>query len=587
MAKYEVVNGVGIIPEGVTEIVESAFEDCTSLTSVVIPEGVTAIGNSAFCECTSLTSVVIPEGETEIGNYAFYNCTSLTSIEIPSSVTEIGRSALKGCTSLTSIVVEEGNSTYDSREGCNAIIETATNELIQGCKSTIIPSSVTAIGDEAFYGFTSLTSVEIPSSVTEIGYYAFYGCTSLTSIEIPSSVTVIGWNAFEDCESLTSVVIPKGVTKIYESTFSGCTSLTSVVINGKINKIEESTFSYTGLESITLPSSIKAIGESAFSGCTSLTSIVIPEHVTEIRYYAFEDCTGLESITLPAGVEKIYDNAFEGCTSIKTINVPAKTKKYYANLLPEELHSLIVEMEPIKKTKGRDVSYGIWRIVRTEDNRTEVYKNDERCPKSAPALREICEELGIEVNPKATTEDLRNKVQKAVLELAQYPIFDFKFKKVDWELNEENIEKRREEIDFYGAIYVIGISEDGDFNTRVIVSRNIADGLYAAMVRVKDFIYDGWDEVEVYYTTDCNMYGLDDYDSDIQNDTLGYVLSSALGDYYGNYLYNINIPVICRIVWEDDSIDSIICQITDSGYYDTDIDCDVDALIAYKKQMLA
>jgi hypothetical protein len=70
-----------------------------------------------------------------------------------------------------------------------------------------------------------------------------------------------------------------------------------------------------------------------------------------------------------------------------------------------------------KKTKGRYVSYGIWRIVRTEDNRTEVYKNNERCPKSAPALREICAELGIEVNPKATTEDLRNKVQKAVLNM--------------------------------------------------------------------------------------------------------------------------------------------------------------------------
>ena len=254
-----------------------------------------------------------------------------------------------------------------------------------------------------------------------------------------------------------------------------------------------------------------------------------------------------------------------------------------------------------KKTKGRDVSYGIWRIVRTEDNRTEVYKNDERCPKSAPALREICEELGIEVNPNATTEDLRNKVQKAVLELAQSPIFDLKFKKVDWELNEDNIEERREEIDFYGAIFVIGIMEDGNFDTRVIAGCDIADGLYDAMDVVEEFINVEWDKVEVYYTTDCNMYGLDDYDSKDLDEALGYVLSSFGAAYCNIYSYDINIPAICRIVWEDVSdlvmeamgscltnkYASNIWQTTDYGDFDTDIDCDVDALIAYKKQMLA
>ncbi len=109
MAKYEVVDGVGIIPAGVTKIGMYAFRDCTSLTSIVIPSSV-----------------------TEIGVRAFYNCTSLTSIVIPSSVTAIGECLFEGCTSLTSIIVEEGNSVYDSREGCNAIIETATNKLIQG-----------------------------------------------------------------------------------------------------------------------------------------------------------------------------------------------------------------------------------------------------------------------------------------------------------------------------------------------------------------------------------------------------------------------------------------------------------------------
>ncbi|MEE0990706.1 MAG: leucine-rich repeat domain-containing protein, partial [Paludibacteraceae bacterium] len=133
---------------------------------------------------------IIPNGVTAIGDYAFFDCTSLTSVEIPSSVTEIGNSAFEGCSSLTSIVVEEGNSVYDSREGCNAIIETATNKLIRGCNSTIIPSSVTEIGRSAFYGCTSLASIEIPSSVTKIEYGAFDGCTSLTSIVVKEGNSV-------------------------------------------------------------------------------------------------------------------------------------------------------------------------------------------------------------------------------------------------------------------------------------------------------------------------------------------------------------------------------------------------------------
>ena len=238
MAKYEIVDGVGIIPKGVTAIGDYAFEDCTSLTSLEIPSSVTEIGNSAFEGCSSLTSIVIPE-----------------------SVTKIEYGAFDGCTSLTSIVVKEGNSVFDSREGCNAIIETVTNTLIAPCKSTIIPLSVTEIRRNAFSD------------------------TSLTSIEIPSSVKMIGWDAFINC-----------------------TSLTSVAINGKI----------------------KEIGRGTFRGCTAL-----------------------ESITLPTGVNKIEWDAFKGCTSIKAINVPAKKKDYYIQCLPEELHSLIVEMAPVKKSKKK------------------------------------------------------------------------------------------------------------------------------------------------------------------------------------------------------------------------------------------
>lgn len=336
----------------VTSIHDGAFADCRDLTSVEIPGSVTSIGVEAFSDCSSLSSIEIADGVTSIDVHAFYGCKTLTILEIPASVTSIGEEAFFYCTGLTLIAVADDNEVYDSREDCNAIIRTNDNTLILGCSNTVIPNSVTSIGDCAFEYCDGLTSIEIPNSVKSIGDYAFYYIEKLTSIKIPNSVTSIGEGAFGWCPRLTSVEIPGNVSSIGKKAFVNCAGLTSVTISNGVTSIGESAFDECeNLISLEIPGSVTSIGDYAFFDC-GLTSIavsddnqvydsredcnaiirtndntlicgckntVIPNSVTSIGVGAFGYCVDLTSIVIPSSVTSIGNHAFNGCTGISDI----------------------------------------------------------------------------------------------------------------------------------------------------------------------------------------------------------------------------------------------------------------------------
>ncbi len=302
------------IPSSVTSIGELAFSGCSGLTSVTIPISVKTIGESAFNGCENLSSVTIANGVTSIGVAAFQLCTSLTSLTIPSSVTAIAEDAFQGCSGLQSIVIDKGNTVYDSREDCNAIIKTSDNELISGCTNSTIPNSVTKIGQSAFKNCKGLRSVRIPNSVVSVGQFAFQGCSGMTSITIPNSVTSIGSYAFGWCSGLTSITIPDGVSSIDEFVFYECSGLTSV----------------------TIPNSVTTIGDQAFSGCIGLTSVTIGSKVKTIGSLAFTDCLNLLDVYCYAEEVPETQNEVFRSANIEnvTLHVPAASISAYQAVEP-------------------------------------------------------------------------------------------------------------------------------------------------------------------------------------------------------------------------------------------------------------
>ena len=318
------------IKEGTIGIAVSAFEDCSMLTSINIPNSVICIGSYAFDGTAwynsqpdgvvyagkvaykykgvmpANTHITIKNGTLGIAGWAFFNLDNLTSITIPNSVTSIVEGAFFG-SGLTSVKVESGNIRYDSRNNCNAIIETSSNTLIIGCKNTIIPNTVTAIGNSAFECCFGLTSVKIPSSVSSIGCAAFNLCRDLTSVTIPESVIFIGSGAFSQCDRLNSVNIPNSVTSIGSSAFYYC-GLTSITIPNSVTSIGDAAFWYcTNLPSITIPNSVTSIGRDAFRGCSNLKNVVSEiQKPFKIGYYVFEGIPSDAELIVPKGTKAAY-----------------------------------------------------------------------------------------------------------------------------------------------------------------------------------------------------------------------------------------------------------------------------------------
>ena len=357
-----------VIPNGVTAIHSGTFSYCYELTSVTIGNGVEIIYDDAFGDCTKLTnitwgttgnlkeiyggafcntgltSVTVPEGVTRLKDYygrgAFTGCKNLKTVSLPASLTvEIAPNTLKNCP-IESITIASGNTVYDSRNNCNAIIRTESNELEFGFATTVIPASVKAIGYGAFQNCSGLTSIVIPEGVTYVDSYAFLNCTSLSSITIPSTVRRAGYQIF-DGTALTEPIYNQYVFLYMPPTATQATG--EYTVPAGIEQIAGYSFlNCENLTAIHLPASLKIVGNEAFWNCTGVTEMVIPDNVDSIGFYAFDYMENVTKITLPANLEHIGVYAFAGCNKLEQIicpaAVPAAIEDGNAYELPEDLN---------------------------------------------------------------------------------------------------------------------------------------------------------------------------------------------------------------------------------------------------------
>ncbi len=355
------------IPNTVTVIGDGAFEYCTELEDVIIPDSVTTIERSAFSNCTKLSKIKLPNNLISIGQGAFSNsnltslklpdslvslegfedCYFSTEIIIPENVTYIGGfnycdltdvkipknvTLIEGFSQshISSISVSEENENYDSRNNCNAIIETSTNKLLQGSDNTVLPDTVVSLRDFAFNNCFELKSIMIPEGLVDIPDSAFLGCNNLINISVSSKNKK--YDSRNDCNAIietstntlikgcSKTTIPETVINIGYDAFEFCTELTDIIIPNSVVNIGSYAFLSSGLTSVTIPNSVTNIENGAFAYCEALTSVTMPEGIKMIADDIFSECSKLESITIPNSVWSIGNGAFSNCDSLKTIN---------------------------------------------------------------------------------------------------------------------------------------------------------------------------------------------------------------------------------------------------------------------------
>ncbi|MBO5699330.1 MAG: leucine-rich repeat protein [Bacteroidaceae bacterium] len=285
---------------------------------------VTSIDRNTF-DNPETTSILLPEGLETIQDEAFYDCRLTGTIYIPKTLTNIGNMVFEGNTLIDSILVDIDNPVYDSRNNCNAIIETATNTLTTACSTTVIPTDISAIGDYAFMRYQAKT-LTIPQNITSIGKYAFYK-SAITEIELPKNITYIGANAFEGCKNLRKIQFPP-----------------------HIKEIGDYTFLMSGLQQVNIHDSISEIGIRAFSQCTSLNVLVIGKGVRSIETYAFEECKQLTTIIsrIPASeLKPLGYGCFSNINPRCVLYVPKGAKQTYLKTLGWNAFAKIKEMDEI------------------------------------------------------------------------------------------------------------------------------------------------------------------------------------------------------------------------------------------------
>lgn len=393
-----------------SRIDDSFFEDCKELKQIMFRNGTRIIGRRACKNCSSLHDVIIPETVFRIKSCAFCN-TGLKSIYIPRSVEIIEPGAFSGKSKLKSIVVDADNPIYDSRNNCNAIIETRTNKLVCGCAETIIPDTVEIIGERAFCHCEELQSIVIPENVTIIEKSAFTYCTSLKKIIIPNSVKVIENDAFSDCDALKEIIIKSSDIAIGPFAFSQCPSLEMIDIAEGVIKVNGSSAFFLStriirnrvvpLLNINIPTSLTEISEDFFKDLNErlqsvdvhpgnkvfasidgvlynydhteliklparnpISEIEIPGSVKNIRKSAFLGCEFLKKIWIPKSVVSIGENAFEGCPKLEYIDVASENKTYASidGILYNKDFSELIRIPEGYNTEGFEISKTVTTI---------------------------------------------------------------------------------------------------------------------------------------------------------------------------------------------------------------------------------